>query len=49
MTTETEIKPSKVVRYKAESKHPFKTAYYMNQNGSEMLWHKFDSAECREW
>ena len=49
MTTETEIKPSKVVRYKAESKHPFKTAYYMNQNGAEMLWHKFDSAECRDW
>lgn len=54
MTTELEMmhmfsKPSKVVRYKAESKHPFRTAYYMCQNGSNMLWHDFDSAECKEW
>lgn len=42
-------RPSKVVRYKAESKHPHKTAYYMNQNGARMLWHDFDSAECKEW
>lgn len=42
-------KPSKTLRYRATSKHPFKTAYYMNQNGAKMLWHRYDSAECKEW
>lgn len=41
--------PSKIVRYKAESKHPWKTAYFMCQNGSNMLWREFDSAEYKDW
>ena len=40
---------SKVIRYKAESKHPHRTAYYMAENGASMLWREYDSSECKNW
>ena len=41
--------PSKTIRYKATSSHPWKTAYFMCQNGSSMLWHEYDSPELKDW
>lgn len=40
---------SKVVRYKAKSKHPHRTAYYMCENGASMLWDEYDSSETKNW
>lgn len=42
-------KPSKTIRYKATSKHPWRTAYFMNQHGAEMLWHEYDCPELKDW
>ena len=41
--------PSKTIRYKATSTHPFRTAYFMCENGSHTLWHKCDCAELKDW
>lgn len=42
-------KPSKTLRYRATSKTPAKSAYYMMENASRFLWKRFDSAECKDW
>ena len=41
--------PSKTIRYKATSKHPWRTAYFMAENGTNELWHKGDCAELKDW
>ena len=41
--------PSKTIRYKATSKHPWRTAYFMCENGANALWHDCDCAELKDW
>ena len=41
--------PSKTIRYKATSKHPTRTAYFMCENGAAALRNACDCAELKDW